>query len=102
MRSGKLARHRFIWQRPDTSAATGYTPVVTLSGALRFASGSEVFRLGAPTATVFHVIEMRYRDDIRADWRAVDERSGRIFHVTVPSDPTDRRQELHVFCTEVK
>ena len=102
MRSGRLARHRFTWQRPDSSSATGFTSVVTVPGTLRFASGSEAVRFGSPTATVQHVIEMRFRDDIRADWHAVDADTNRTFQVVAYGDPTDRRRELHVFCSEIQ
>jgi head-tail adaptor len=94
-------RHRFAWQEPDSSAADGYARVATLPGALRVASGSESIRFGAPTAVVNHVIEMRYRRDIRPSWRAVETVSGRVFHVVHPVDVDDRQRQLDVFCTEI-
>jgi SPP1 family predicted phage head-tail adaptor len=102
MQAGPLARHRFTWQRPDATAASGYADVATVHGALRTATGSESIRFGAPTSVVNHVIEIRYRSDIRASWRATDVSSGRVFQVVNYGDPDDRRRRLLVFCAEIQ
>lgn len=94
-------RHRFQWQKPDATKASGYATVSRLMGTLRASSSSESIRYSAPTAIVNGVIEMHYRSEIKASWRAVDVNSGRVFQVVAPVDMTDTRRQLTVFCSEV-
>jgi head-tail adaptor len=99
MRAGAL-RHLFTLQQPNTKSADGFDDVVTVNGGLRLVNGQDALRFGSIIGSAQHIIEIRYRTDISAEWRAYEERTDRTFVVSVVGDPDDRRKRLFLFCTE--
>lgn len=72
-------------------------------GAIRFAVGHELLRFTTPLATGAFVVTIRYRDDLRASWRLVEEDTSpeRTLQVTAFGDPDGEKEQLQVFCVEV-
>jgi SPP1 family predicted phage head-tail adaptor len=99
MRAGAL-RHRFTLQQPNTKSADGFDDVVVVKGSLRLINGQDALRFGAIVGSAQHVVEIRHRDDVTAEWRVYEERTDRVFVIAVVGDPDDRRKRLQLFCTE--
>lgn len=96
-------RHRVTLSKP-ADGPTGYETVVEEEPAsIRFMSpGSpEVIRFGMPATFTGFLIQMRYRDDVRADWRVEDE-TGRLFQITSYGDREDKRRELQLWCSQLQ
>lgn len=101
MRAGQL-RHRVTLQRPEgTSGFTDVAIRIPAAIALVTPGTAEALRFGAPTSTGHYKVTMRYRRDVKAEWRIVDE-GGRVFQIAGYGDPDGRRRELHVFATEIQ
>lgn len=103
MNVGQLGRHRVTLSRPSTGPS-GYDTVVEKEPAsIRFMSpGSpEVIRFGMPATWSGFLVTMRYREDVRADWRLEDE-AGRVFQISSYGDREDRRQELQLWCSQLQ
>jgi len=100
MRAGQL-RYRVTLQEPSTTAASGFSDVATVSAELRFEPApSDPMQAGGPAAIAEHQVRMRFRSDVRADWRlSVD---GRTFQITGYGDTDGRRRELKLVCVEVQ
>lgn len=98
-----LSRHRVTFSRPS-DGPTGYDIVSTGEPAsIKFMSpGSpEVIRFGMPATWSGFLIRIRYREDVRADWRIEDE-IGRVFHVSSYGDREDKRRELQLWCSQLQ
>lgn len=101
---GMLDRQYTI-QRPAGLDAEGYETVeADVWGHKRFASGSESLRASTPVATVTHVVTMRYRDDLRANWRLVEQDTSPEQSLQIVSfgDPTGDAEELRVYVVELQ
>lgn len=100
MRAGQL-RHRVTVQQPDTTAASGFSDVDTVSADLMFQpAASDAMDAGGPSAVGAHRVRIRYRSDVRADWRLTE--GDRTYQVVGYGDPDGRRRELLLVCTEVQ
>lgn len=101
MRGGQL-RHRLTILKPV--GASGDEVVDSgVPAAIEFVTpGSpESLRFGVPVTAAAFRIRVRYRTDVRADWRVVDE-LGRTFQISGYGDPEDKRRELHLLCSEIQ
>ncbi len=95
--------HRITLSRPS-DGPVGYQAVVSAEPAsIRFMSpGSpEVIRFGVPATFSGFLIEIRYREDVRAEWRIEDE-TGRVFQISSYGDREDRKRELQLWCSQVQ
>ena len=80
-----------------------YTEVVTVPGSLQFVGGApESLQSGAPLAIAQWRGRIRFRADIRAEWRIVDAETGRMFQISGYGDPDGRRGELELVLTEIQ
>lgn len=102
MNFGKM-RDDVILQEPSGLSADGYTSIATVPAQIDMVGGSggETLRYGAPTATGFYAITLRYREDLKADWRIVHT-DGRVFQVVSYGDPDGKRQALRVSATTIQ
>jgi SPP1 family predicted phage head-tail adaptor len=103
MNFGKM-RDDVILQQPSApTGAADYDTVETVPAQIEMIgwSGGEALRFGAPTATGYFTITLRYREDIRSDWRIVHT-DGRVFQVVSYGDPDGKRQALRVSATTVQ
>lgn len=101
---GALDR-QFTLQRPSGLDADDYEDVETdLWGHKRFASGQEALRGATPAAQATHVVTIRYREDLRANWRLVesDTSPAGVLQISVFGDPEGNREMLQVFCVELQ
>ena len=89
-------------QSPSGTSGQGYTTEASTRGEIRGAGGSELLRYGGTSSQGQFVITVRYRDDVKADWRIREQDSGRTFQITSYSDPDGRRQWTQFFCTEIQ
>ncbi len=96
-------RDDVIIQKP-AAVASGYVDVATVPAQIEMTAngGVEVLQFGSPTATGYFRITMRHREDIRADWRIVHARDGRVFQISSYGDPDARRQALRVYTTVIQ
>lgn len=111
MRAGRLDR-RVTFQSPNPTRGTdgslieGWTTQVTLSAALEAAGGRETFDSGRLSTEITHRIIVRFRQDIKATWRAVmsdgaSPASDRLFRILAVQNPDDGRRELHIMVKEM-
>lgn len=103
MRAGRLTG-RFVLQRPSGTSGSGYTDVATgVPGELLFlGGGSESLQVGAQVSTAQYQITIRYRTDVKAEWRLMERDTDRLFQVSHFGDPNGRRIELLLLCLEIK
>ena len=100
MRAGQL-RYRLTLQQPSTTEASGFADVATVAADLRFQPApSEPMQAGGPAAIASMQARIRYRSDVRAEWRAVV--GSQTFQITGYGDPEGRRRELLLVCAEVQ
>jgi SPP1 family predicted phage head-tail adaptor len=92
------ARTWFALQAPSGANPDGYATQATVPGAMRAAAGNEVLQFGGQMATGQVVIRIRYRLDVRADWRLLDTSTGRPYQIAGYADPDGRRQFLVLQC----
>lgn len=104
LNAGTLDRS-FRLERPSGLDGSVYAVVEQdVWGSQRFASGAEVLRGSTPAATVTHVLTIRFRDDLRAAWRLVDEDTSPETTLQIVSfgDPDGRKEQLTVFVVELQ
>ncbi len=91
------------FERPEGFSALSYTPIRRVPVALEMVSGggSEVLRFGAPAATGYFKITMRYWPAVKAEWRIVHD-DGRVFQISSYGDPDGSRQVTEIFVTETQ
>ena len=56
----------------------------------------------AQTAFGPYTIRMRYRTDVKAEWRVVDCETGQVFQILSWGDRDGRREEVWLVATEVQ
>jgi SPP1 family predicted phage head-tail adaptor len=91
------ARTRFTLQEPSGLSGSGYADVVTVPGSKRLAGGNEVLKFGGQLAAGQYVVTIRFRDDVRADWRLVDDQE-REYQIASYGDADGRRAYLTIYC----
>lgn len=101
MHIGQLNR-RLELQQPSGTAGDGYATVTTVWGEVRSAGGSEVLKFGGPSASGQAVITIRFRSDVRSEWRVREPLTGRAFQIANYGDPDGSRRWLQVFCQELQ
>jgi SPP1 family predicted phage head-tail adaptor len=100
MRAGAL-RYRVTLQEPDATGTSGYADVATVSADVTFSPASgESMQGGGLAAVASHRMRLRYRSDVRAEWRVV--LSDRTFQISGYGDPDGRKRELVLVCAEVQ
>lgn len=99
MRIGQLNR-RVDLQQPSGLSGDGYVRVATVWAAMRSTGGGEAVRFGGTSSTGQVVLTLRFRDDIRSEWRAYESASGRVFQIAHYGDPDGTRQWVELFCQE--
>jgi len=105
MRTAGTLDHLFTLQRPDTTAASGYTdvpPRVWGSLAANLAGSDESMRGGGPAAITGQTIVIYHRQDVRASWRLVDVETGAVYEVRQYGDPDGGRTWLQLMVAEVE
>ena len=85
-------------------ADTGnYADVDTVPGALYFVGGSaEALRSGAPMAVAQWKAFIRYRTDVRAEWRVIETELGQVFQISGYGDADGKKAQLQLVLTEVQ
>ena len=108
MRAARL-RGKVLLQRPvvtqDSYAGKqiGYADVGTERAAIEPLQTREYFAAQQANAEITLRVVIRYRDDVDADWRVVDQATGQAYQVVgLPIDPDRRRRELHLMCRRIK
>lgn len=96
------ARHRFHLQSPSGLTSSGYTTAVTVPGSIRASGGAEVLKFGGPSAVGQYVIEIRYRSDVKAEWRLVDADDGRAFQIQSYADKDGAGRYLTIYALELQ
>lgn len=97
MRAGQL-RHRItIQQRPSLPAPNGqpgltWLDVATIRADIRFLNGLETVRSGGDVSIARASIRIRWRTDITADMRAVEQPSGRVYAIKAVLPDMQHRQ----------
>jgi head-tail adaptor len=92
---------RLTLQQP--SGTTGYADVETVWGSIRLSTVGvpEQLRAGAPVTTTVFEARIWLRDDVRADWRVVDD-GCRVFQITGYGDPDGSARQMRLFLTEAQ
>ena len=108
MRAGRL-RGKVLLQRPVVSndALAGkqisYTDVGFERAGIEPLRSREFFEAQQNNAEITLRIVIRYRSDVDADWRVVDQATGLAYEVVgQPIDPDMRHKELHLMCRRLK
>lgn len=98
---GSLDKWLLLQSRNPATGA--YADVDTVPGSLVFVSGSqEALMAGAPISIGQWLGKIRYRTDVKAEWRFVDVETGRVFQISSYGDPTGRKSLLRLVCTEIQ
>lgn len=95
------ARSWFDLEQPTGLPGSAYRFVDSVPGSMRSAGGNETLKFGGPSAEGQFVIEIRYRSDIKSEWRLV-ESTGRTFQVSTYGDPTGHGRFLRLYCQELQ
>lgn len=106
----RLARVGELRERPTIEAqsqtadaagaiATTWTPVATVWARMKPLSAGQVVLAGRDDAVRQYQMTIRYRTDVTTNHRIVWR--GRRFDVTGVTDPTEQRQFLTVYLTEI-
>ena len=89
-------------QSPSGLSSDGYaTAVAGVPAHVRSAGGNELLRFGTQVAVNPTVITMRYRTDVRSDWRFWWPSRNRFFQVTSFGDEVGDLKWLTVYATEL-
>jgi len=95
-------RYRVDLQIPAGTSGDGYvTTVGHVPAHIRSAGGNELLKFGAQVAVNAMVITLRYRTDIRADWRISWPFENRTFQIVNYGDEAGDRRWLTVYATEL-
>ena len=93
-------RARFALQQPTGVPGDSYTTVVAgVPGSIRSAGGGESVKFGGTSAVGQDVVTIRYRSDVRAEWRLTS--GGRTWQIANYGDPDGRRRWLRIYCQEL-
>ena len=100
-RFGEL-RHRVTFQEPSGQTADGYNAVIEgIAAKIETLGGSEALRYGAQSASQLNRITVRYRTDLRPEYRIVDEHS-RIMQIVNFGDPDGTQRWTQIVATELQ
>lgn len=89
-------------QSPSGQTADGYaTAVSAVPAHVRSAGGNELLRFGTQVATNPTVITMRYRTDLKPDWRLSWPSRNRFFQITSYGDEIGDEKWLTVYASEL-
>ena len=97
-------RHRLRLEAPQTSADGGgggdetWSLVTEIWGEVIAASGQETFEADGLSGRISHEIAIRYRNDVAAKQRFVED--GRVYDIRAVLDREGRRRWLHCLCVE--
>lgn len=93
-------RHRLALERGslDANGEIEWTPVDTVFAAIDPVAAGETIAGAAPTGTVTHRIEMRFRDDVTSRDRL--RLGDRVFRIVSTRDLDERRRRLVVLAEE--
>ena len=96
-------RDDVILQEPNGVAADGFIEKARVPASIEMVAGggSEVLHFGVGTATGYFKVTMRYRSDLKANWRIVHT-DGRVFQISSYGDPDGKRQSTQVYVTELQ
>ena len=108
MRAGRLNRRITLQAESIKKGAMGagkryYTDIATVWAAVEIEKGQEIFESQKRTAERLLRITIRYRKDIRENWRVrmQDPAGERLFAVESIVNPLDGRRELRLMCREL-
>lgn len=95
-------KRRAVIQRP--TGTSDYEVVDTVPGALDLLSAAtiETMQNGAPQAQTQWRWMLRYRTDLKSEYRIQDAEDGRVFQIHGFGDPDGRKSRTVVFCTELQ
>ena len=105
MRAGEL-RHRITLQKPVQTRSsfnelvTTYTDVDTVWAAVEWQSGRRFEAAKQLNAEVQGIIRIRYRSDVRAEWRI--KYGDRYIQILSIANVRERDQELQLNCKEAQ
>lgn len=110
MRAGRLNRRVTLERESIERGRAGrakrvYTPIATVWAAVRPLREREFTESQKKTAELLVEITIRYRADIRQNWRLqMDDRDRgtRFFGITGIVNPMDGRRELQLICRELQ
>jgi SPP1 family predicted phage head-tail adaptor len=90
------------FQVPEGQVATGYTTrIERVPANIRTAIGNELLKFGAQVAVNPVIVMIRYRNDVRTDWRIWYPAESRAFQITGYGDETGEREWLTIYATEL-
>lgn len=94
-------RYLVTLQQPDLTGSGGYADVAQVWADMQFQpAGGVPITAGGPSAQAAHRVRIRFRSDVRSDWRLTVD--GRTFQIVGYGDPDGRRRELMLVCLEVE
>ena len=106
MRAGEL-RHRVTLQKPTKSrdsfnemAAVSYSDVDTVWAAVEWRNGRRYLEASQLNSEVQGVVRIRYRTDVKADWRL--KYGPRYLQILSMSNTYERDRELQLNCKEAQ
>lgn len=95
-------RERVDLQTPEGTSASGYTTQADgVPANIRSAGGNELLRFGAQVSVNAMVITVRYRRDVKTDWRISWPSENRTFQILSYGDETGRQQWLTIYASEL-
>jgi len=103
MRAGEL-RQRVTLQKPTRSQNSfkewvdSWTDVATVWGAVEPASGKQYFEAMQASSEVQGVVKIRYRSDIKSDWRL--KLGSRVLQIISLVNVKELDKELHIYYKE--
>ena len=89
-------------QVPSGTSGEGYaTTVADVPANIRSAGGNELLKFGAQVAINASVITVRYRRDVRPDWRVSWPTENKTFQIVNYGDEAGTKRWLTVYATEL-
>jgi SPP1 family predicted phage head-tail adaptor len=102
VRVGEWRRYVTL-QAPSGSAGTGYEDRGQVWASVKFIGGqAEALASGAPTALARWLIQLKYRDDVRAEWRVREPLTNRTWQISGYGDTDGRRMVMDLVCAEIQ
>lgn len=95
-------RDRVDLQTPSGTSGEGYVNAAEKVPAnIRSAGGNELLKFGTLVAVNANVITLRYRSDLKPDWRISEPSKNRSFQIVNYGDEVGDRRWLTVYATEL-
>lgn len=89
-------------QVPEGQSADGYVArVARVSAHIRSAVGNELLKFGAQVSVNSVIVTIRYRSDVKPDWRIWWPAESRAFQITSYGDETGDGEWLTIYATEL-